>query len=126
MKVLLPSILTLEAIVVALAIPVALTLGGHGALAGWTLGVLAVLLLLGAGLVRRPHGLAIGWALQVLVVLSGFVVPAMALLGLVFLGVWVLGVVYGSKADLARARAEAAAAGNGTGPSGDGEPTTAG
>jgi hypothetical protein len=98
-KVLLPAILTFEALVVALAIPVALSVTGRGAAAAWTLATLAVLLLLGAGLVRRPGGVLVGWVLQVLVIATGLLVPAMLGLGLVFLAVWVLAVVYGGKAD---------------------------
>jgi hypothetical protein len=44
------------------------------------------------------------------VILSGIVVPAMAVLGSIFLGVWIVGVVYGAKGDAAaaaNARAEA-------------------
>lgn len=99
MKVVLPAILLLEAIVVALAIPVALAVDDRGPTSAIVLGVLAILLALGSGAVRRPRGVAVGWVLQVLVVLSGLLVPALAVLGLVFLGVWVLGVIYGAKGD---------------------------
>lgn len=104
MKIVLPAILLLEAIVVALAVPVALAVDDRGATAAIVLGVLAILLALGSGAVRRPRGVAIGWVLQALVVLTGFVVPAMAVLGLVFLGVWVVGVIYGAKGDALAAR----------------------
>jgi hypothetical protein len=99
MKSLLAAILVFEALVVALAIPVAVLADGRGTPAAVTLAVLAVLLVVGAGLVRRPGGVAVGWALQVLVCLSGLLVPAMAVLGLVFLGVWVVALVYGAKGD---------------------------
>lgn len=104
MKIVLPAILLLEAVVVALAVPVALAVDDRGATAAIVLGALAVLLALGSGAVRRPRGVAVGWGLQGLVVLTGFVVPAMAALGLVFLGVWVVGVVYGAKGDALAAR----------------------
>jgi hypothetical protein len=100
MKSLLAAVLFFEAVVVALAIPVAVIADGRGAAAAWSLAALAVLLVLGAGLVRRPYGIAVGWALQVLVCLSGLLVPAMGVLGLVFLGVWVVALVYGAKGDL--------------------------
>jgi hypothetical protein len=105
-----PALLLLEAVVVALAIPVAVVVQDGGARAAWVLGVLAVLLLLGAGYARRPRGVEVGSALQLLVVLAGVVVPALALLGLVFLGIWVLAVVYSGKAEraaVARAALEA-------------------
>ena len=108
MKVLAPAILLLEAIVVGLAIPVALMVDGGGPRAAWVLGVLAVVLVVASGAARRPHGAAIGWACQVLVLLAGILVPALAFVGLLFLGVWVVAVIYGGKADrLAAARAAA-------------------
>jgi hypothetical protein len=48
--------------------------------------------------------------MQVLVLLSALVEPAMAVVGLVFLAVWVVAVIYGGKADrIAAARAKAPA-----------------
>ncbi|MEI6230597.1 MAG: DUF4233 domain-containing protein [Actinomycetes bacterium] len=100
MKVLAPAILVFEALLVALAIPVALN-QGRGATTGWLLAGLAVVLVVAAGASRRPGGVRIGWAMQVLVLLSSIVEPAMAVVGLVFLGVWVTAVIYGGKADRA-------------------------
>lgn len=107
MKVLGPTLLLLEAIVVALAIPVALVVYGEGPAAAWVLGGLAVLLLVGSGYARRPRGVEVGSALQLLVVLSGVVVPGLFVLGLIFLGVWILAIVYTGKAE--RLAAERAA-----------------
>ena len=100
MKVLAPAILVFEALLVALAIPVALN-QGRGATTGWLLAGLAVVLVVAAGASRRPGGVRIGWAMQVLVLLSSLIEPAMAVVGLVFLGVWVTAVIYGGKADRA-------------------------
>lgn len=132
MKSLLAAVLVFEALIVALAIPVAVVADGRGAAAAWSLAALSVLLVLGAGLVRRPYGVVVGWVLQVLVCLSGLLVPAMGVLGLVFLGVWVVALVYGAKGDrlaaenkakaAARARAAGVPADEGSvtaGPSGD-------
>lgn len=99
MRSLLAALLVLEAVVVALAIPVAVLAVGRDASSAWVLGALAVLLVLAAGPVRRPHGVAVGWAMQVLVLLAGLLVPALAVLGLVFLAVWVVAIVYGAKGD---------------------------
>ena len=120
MKTLGPALLLLEAIVVALAIPVALVLDGGGARAAWTLGILAVLLVLGAGMARRPHGVEIGSGLQLLVILAGVVVPQVALVGLLFLAVWSTAVVYAGKAEriAATRRAELAGPAGGTAPPG--------
>jgi len=105
MKVLAPAILFMEAVLVALAIPVALT-QGRGASTAWLLAGLAVLLVVASGASRRPGGVRIGWGMQVLVLLSSIVEPAMAIIGMVFLGVWVTAVIFGGKADrIAAARA---------------------
>ena len=99
MRSLLAALLVLEAVVVGLAIPVAVLASDRGAASAWALGGLAVLLVLAAGLVRRRHGVAVGWAMQVLVLLAGLMLPALAVLGLVFLAVWVVAIVYGAKGD---------------------------
>ena len=102
MKVLPPAILFLEAVVVALGIPVAVTSTTGGAAAGWVLGLLA------AGMARRPQGVVFGWILQVAVIAAGLIVPAMAVLGTVFLAVWITALVFGAKADRAAAANAAA------------------
>ena len=88
MKVLAPAVLMLEAIAVALAIPVAVSTSARGAVAGWVLAAIAIALVLAAGMARRPSGVAVGSALQVAVLASGLIVPAMFALGLIFLAVW--------------------------------------
>ncbi|MEU0833105.1 DUF4233 domain-containing protein [Streptomyces sp. NPDC005969] len=69
--------------------------------------LLSVLL---CGMITRPGGTALGWALQVALVASGFVVPMMFILGLVFGGLWWASVHYGRKVDEAKARWAAQAA----------------
>ena len=71
---------------------------------------LAVLCLVTAGLMRRPIGLPLGWVCQVLTLLTGFIVPAMFLVGLIFLGLWMLCLVQGKKIETLMAEREAAAA----------------
>ncbi len=115
MKVLTTSVLAFEAIVVALGIPVAVRLGPLAGrpVAVWG-GLLLVLLCLAAiGLVRRPGGLWAGTAVQVLVLASALVVPAMAILGVMFALLWWAAIHYGAKADaLDERRAAAAVPGN--------------
>lgn len=65
--------------------------------------VLAGVCVLAAGLVRRPGGVLLGTVVQVLTVLSGFLVPMMFLVGLVFLGLWVLCLHQGRRIDAAEA-----------------------
>ena len=93
------SVLVFEALVVALAIPVAVTVSDvNGATAGWVGGVLAVACIVCAGLLRSRLGYVLGWVLQVLIIASGFVVPAMFALGAVFAGLWWLAIRLGRKA----------------------------
>ncbi len=66
-------------------------------------GVLILVCLLAAGVVRRPGGIAIGWVVQVLVIATGFVLPAMAVLGVVFAALYGWFVVLGGRIDRERA-----------------------
>ncbi|MFI0485738.1 DUF4233 domain-containing protein [Actinomadura sp. 9N215] len=99
------AVLGCEAIVIALAIPVAVTvLDVDGALAGGVCGGLAVACLLVAGLLRFPWAVAAGGVLQVLIVATGFMVPAMFFLGVVFGALWTTAIWMGRKAASAASR----------------------
>lgn len=75
----------------------------------WTVcGIGMLLSVLLCGMVTRPGGVQLGWALQIALVLSGFVVPMMFILGVVFAGLWWASVHYGRKIDEAKARWAAA------------------
>jgi hypothetical protein len=76
---------------------------------------LAVLCLLAAGMMRRPWGVTLGWAIQGLTLISALVVPAMLLVGLLFLALWVLCMVQGARIDALQAQREAQAAAGGSG-----------
>jgi len=102
MKRLCATVLVMEAVIIGLAIPVAITISHVPArtagLAGGTLAVAAVLL---AALVSRAATrpvLAIGSALQVLVIAAGTLVPVMYALGAIFAGFWVLAIWMGRRA----------------------------
>ncbi|TDD64809.1 DUF4233 domain-containing protein [Actinomadura rubrisoli] len=102
---LLATVLGCEAIVIALAIPVAVAvLDVDGATAGLVCGGLAVVCLLMAGLLRFPWGIAAGTVLQVLVIATGFMVPTMFFLGALFGALWGTGIWMGRKAREAGAR----------------------
>jgi hypothetical protein len=82
--------LVLETVVVLLALPVVTKLGdGLATWQGVLVGGLALALLIAAGLVRRPYGVGVGLGLQVVMMACWFAVPALGVLGLVFLLVWV-------------------------------------
>ncbi|RLV08722.1 hypothetical protein CTZ27_08120 [Streptomyces griseocarneus] len=63
--------------------------------------VLSVLL---CGMLGRPGGVQLGWLLQAGLILSGFVVPMMFILGVVFGGLWWASVHFGGKIDEAKRR----------------------
>ena len=98
------SVLVFEAIIVCLAIPVAIDLGGvEPAVAGVGGAALAGACLVTAGLLRFSWGYTIGWVLQLIVVLSGFVVTAMFLLGGLFAILWAVGLRVGRRGEELRA-----------------------
>jgi hypothetical protein len=97
------TVLVMEAIVIALAIPVAITIG-HASprVAGYAGGVLAVAAVLLAGVVGRPGlqvALVAGSVLQLLVIAAGALVPVMYALGAIFAGFWVLAIWMGRRAE---------------------------
>ena len=79
----------------------------------WTVSGIAMFLCVAlCGVVTRPGGVAFGWALQVALVASGFFVPTMFFLGVVFAALWWASVHYGRKIDEAKARFAAAQTGS--------------
>ena len=81
--------LTLEAIVVALALLVLSKFGAGATPLGVTvIAGLAVLMLVAAGLQRRPWGLRLALGLQVAMIACGLLVPALGVMGVVFALVW--------------------------------------
>jgi hypothetical protein len=82
--------LVLESIVVALSLLV-LSKFGDGAtpLAVGVILALAVAMVVAAGVQRRPWGLRLALALQVVMVACGLLVPALGVMGVVFVLVWV-------------------------------------
>jgi len=98
MKRLCATVLVMEAIVVALAIPVAVHidhLTPHSA--GVTGGAAAVAAVIFAATARRllPVTLVGGSLLQVFVIASGSVVPVMYFLGCIFAALWIIGIWLG-------------------------------
>ncbi|WAX58106.1 DUF4233 domain-containing protein [Jatrophihabitans cynanchi] len=85
----LAGVLGLEALV-TLLVPraIAFTSTGLGVTRTVLLISLAVLMIVAAGLVRRPFGIAVGSALQVLFVLTGVMLVAMFVVGVIFAAIW--------------------------------------
>jgi len=103
-------LLSIAPTVVLTAVPAAWVAGGAVALAALGIAV--------AGSLGRPSAYAAGFAVQLLVLATGFVLPAMFVVGVVFSGLWVAAFVLGRRmeADKARWAADAASAGAGAGP----------
>ncbi|WP_418957047.1 DUF4233 domain-containing protein [Streptomyces tritici] len=71
----------------------------------WTVcGVAMLLSLLLCGMITRPGGVQLGWALQLALVASGFVLPVMFVLGILFAVLWWCSVHYGRRIDEVKAR----------------------
>ena len=105
--------LTLEAIVLALSVPVMISVEDVDAGLAVGLGIgLAVLCVLTAGLLRRPWAYVVGHALQVGAICLGFVVPVMFLVGAMFGALWALAYLVGRKIEADKAQWAAEAAGS--------------
>lgn len=66
---------------------------------------LAAVCLVAAGLMRTPFGVTLGWLIQVATFLSGFVVPLMVVVGLIFTALWVVCLWQGVRIDAIQAAA---------------------
>lgn len=84
------TLLIIEAIVVALAVPVAINVSDVGTGQAWlAAGSVIVLCIAGAGLARRGRvGYIVGTVAQAAALAMGFVVTAMFVLGVVFTVLW--------------------------------------
>ena len=103
MRVLCSAVLVFEAVVIALAIPVAITVSGvPGATAGWIGGGLAVLCLVAAGLLRSRAGYVLGWLVQAGLVVAGFAAPAFWVVAVLFGALWILALRLGPRAERIR------------------------
>ncbi|WP_462418004.1 DUF4233 domain-containing protein [Kytococcus sp. Marseille-QA3725] len=60
---------------------------------------LAVACLVTMVVLKRTWGVTLGWLLQLIVVASGFVLPAMFVVGAIFLGIWLGALYWGHKMD---------------------------
>jgi Protein of unknown function (DUF4233) len=98
-KRLLVTVLTMEAVVVLLAIVPAKQLGhASGATAGAVCGAIAIVALLLCGFVGRGKaGLYAGSVFQALVIAAGVLLSAMYILGAIFAALWFTGIWLGRK-----------------------------
>ena len=68
--------------------------------------LIAVLCLLTAGMLGRPWGYAVGSALQVVILATGFLVPAMFVVGGLFTALWITALVQGGRLEAERPGAQ--------------------
>jgi len=102
MKRLSATVLVMEAIVLCLAVPVAVTIGHESPHSAWLAGGLAAAAaVLLAGLARRLLGVTLvgGSLLQLLIIAAGSFVPAMYFLGAIFAALWGTGIWLGYRVE---------------------------
>lgn len=98
-------VLSMQAVVTALAIPVAIAVSHADAtVAGAVGGGLALTGLVIAGLLRYRWAYYAGTILQVLVIATGFVVTTMFFLGVIFGALWITAIWLGRRVESAQAR----------------------
>ena len=108
MRVLGSAVLVLQAVVIGLATLVGLDLADvDTAAVAWTGGLLAALCVVATGLLGSRVGVVLGSLVQVGCLATGFVLPAMFFVGVLFLVLWVAAVHLGRKGDAVRAAHEA-------------------
>ena len=98
---LLSSVLVFEAIILILAVPVAVTIEhlSHGVAFGVGGGLAVVAILLAGVIGRGRWALIAGTVLQFLMIVAGIWVPALYVLGVVFLALWFGGIHLANKVE---------------------------
>jgi ABC-type uncharacterized transport system permease subunit len=100
MRTLASSVLVAEAFVVFFATLVAKDLSDLDGRTVWLVGgSLSLACLIVTALLRRPAGYVLGWVVQGLVLAAGVVVPAMFVLGAIFVVLWGLALHLARKAE---------------------------
>lgn len=89
---------------------IAVSEGDEGAGWLWVGTGLAVLCFLAAGVMRRPWGVTLGWLIQAATFAAAFVVPAMLIVGVLFLVLWVGSLVICHRVEQEQARRQQEAA----------------
>lgn len=88
------SVLGMEAVVLALSVPVAIAVAGVTPPLAVATGLgLAVACVVVTALLKRPAAYVAGSVIQVLAIAMGFLVPMMFLLGVIFLALWVTAII---------------------------------
>ena len=99
------AMLTMQAIVLGLSIPVMITVENvSSTTAGWIGGGLAVACLAVTAMLRKPWAYVAGHLLQVATIATGFLVPIMFLIGIMFAALWLGAFGLGRKIEADKAR----------------------
>jgi len=99
------AILTLEAIVLGLSVPVMIAVEDVEPATAVVLGLgLAVLCVVTAGLLRRPWAYVVGHVIQLGAIGLGFVVPSMFVIGAIFATLWLTAFLLGRRIEADKAR----------------------
>ena len=99
------AMLTFEAIVLALAVPVMIAVEDVNTPLALSLGLgLAALCLLVAGSLRRPKAYLVGHGIQVAAIGLGFLVPIMFFVGAMFAALWFAAFFVGKRIEEDKAR----------------------
>lgn len=89
MRAMCAAMLSLEAIILALAVPVMISVENVAKPLAMSIGFgLAVLCIVVAGLLRRPQAYIMGHLIQVAAIAMGFLVPIMFFVGAMFAVLW--------------------------------------
>ena len=103
------TMLALQAIILGLAIPVMITVEDVSApVAALIGGGLAILCLVVAGMLRKPWAYLVGHLIQLATIATGFLVPIMFFIGLMFLALWLGAFFLGRRIEADKARWAAA------------------
>jgi hypothetical protein len=107
MRVLGSSVLVLEWLVFALAIPVLINVSGVASGVAFTLlGVVTVLVVAAAKTLPSRTGIVIGWIVQAVALASGLILVPMLILGAIFTGLWLMAVQLGTAVDARKAESQ--------------------
>jgi hypothetical protein len=101
MRVLGSAVLVMEFFVMGFAM--LLAKDNHGTSAIIAGAVIALLLLLTPGLLKKRTGWILGSALRIVMIGYAVVVPSMAIVGLIFGGLWIAAIVVGRRGEAIRA-----------------------
>ena len=101
MRMLASAVLIMEVFIMGFAM--LLAKDNHGSAAIIAGAVIALLMLLTPGLLKKRAGWIVGSLLQLAMIGYAVVVPSMAIVGLLFGGLWIAAIVVGRKGEAARA-----------------------